>query len=61
MHEYNDEIDPSASGNEAIAMVVRLLLRDPRVDPSNNYNYAIGMALENGHIFVVMELLKDQR
>ncbi len=38
-----------------------LLLSDPRVDPSNYFNFAIKTASENGHDFVVQLLLSDPR
>ena len=40
---------------------VRLLLNDPRVDPSADDNYAIRCASENGHVEVVKLLLNDPR
>jgi hypothetical protein len=40
---------------------VRLLLNDPRVDPSADSNYAIRWASENGHVQVVKLLLNDPR
>ena len=41
--------------------VVKLLLQDPKVDPSYQYNYAIIWASFNGHIEVVKLLLQDPR
>jgi len=41
--------------------IVRLLLKDPRVDPSDNNNYAIQWASERGHFEIVKLLLKDSR
>jgi len=41
--------------------VVKLLLQDERVDPSDNNNWAIQMASKNGHIEVVKLLLQDKR
>ena len=41
--------------------VVKLLLQDPRVDPSYQNNYAIILASENGHVEVVKLLLQDPR
>ena len=41
--------------------VVRVLLKDSRVDPSADNNQAIQFASENGHLEVVRELLKDSR
>ena len=41
--------------------VVQELLKDKRVDPSANNNYAIRWASEKGHLEVVQELLKDNR
>ena len=41
--------------------VVRELLKDSRVDPSADNNYAIQRASKNGHLEVVRELLKDSR
>jgi len=63
-----DDFDPSAL-NCAIRLasehghvdVVRLLLKDPRVDPSALDNYAIRLAGANGHVDVVRLLLKDPR
>jgi ankyrin repeat protein len=40
---------------------VRLLLTDPRVDPSANNNVAIQQASHNGHLEVVRLLLTDPR
>ena len=37
--------------------VVKLLLSDPRVDPSANDNYALRLAIQNGHKDVVKLLL----
>lgn len=41
--------------------VVKLLLNDPRVDPSVSYNSAIRFASRNGHSEVVKLLLDDPR
>ena len=41
--------------------VVKLLLQDPRVDPSDDDNYAILLASDNGHSEVVKLLLQDER
>jgi hypothetical protein len=41
--------------------VVKLLLADPRVDPSAGNQYAIVWATENSHLQVVKLLLDDQR
>ena len=41
--------------------VVKLLLQDPRVDPTANDNYAFIYACENGHTEVVKLLLEDPR
>ena len=41
--------------------IVKLLLSDPRVDPTTNYNYAIRFASEKGHLEVVKLLLSDHR
>jgi ankyrin repeat protein len=41
--------------------VVKLLLNDPRVDPSAHDNYAIRWASRNGHVEVVKLLLNDPR
>jgi ankyrin repeat protein len=41
--------------------VVKLLLNDPRVDPSAENNYAIRLASENGHVEAVKLLLNDPR
>lgn len=40
--------------------VIRLL-RDPRVDPSDNGNLAICLASEHGHLTVVEQLILDPR
>ena len=40
---------------------MRLLLADPRVDPSADNNYAIRWAAYNGHTEVVRLLLADPR
>jgi hypothetical protein len=70
-------VDPSAQNNLAIRRacrdalaeasenghveVVRLLLTDPRVDPSAQNNYAICGASENGYLKVVRLLVTDPR
>ena len=41
--------------------VVKLLLKDPRVDPGADNNYAIKWASRNGHVEIVKLLLKDPR
>ena len=41
--------------------VVKVLLSDSRVDPSNNRNYAIRRASENGHTKVVRLLINNKR
>ena len=41
--------------------MVKILLRDPRVDPSDRNNEAIRWASKNGHESVVEILLKDSR
>lgn len=41
--------------------IVRLLLDDKRVDPTDRDNDAIWSAYENGHVDVVKLLLKDER
>ena len=41
--------------------IVKILLQDNRVDPSDRNNYAIQCAMENGHIEIVKLLLKDKR
>ena len=41
--------------------VMRLLLSDPRVDPSDHNNYAIILASKNGRLEVVKLLLSDPR
>jgi len=41
--------------------VVKLLLQDPRVDPSDDDNYAILLASGNGHLEIVKLLLQDPR
>ncbi len=46
---------------EGFDAVVRLLLRDPRVDPSAQDNAAIRWASERGHVDVVQLLLADPR
>ena len=49
-----------ASKNGHLSVVERLL-QDPRVDPSDDDNYAFCMAAENGHSSVVERLLMDPR
>ena len=46
----------SASRNGHLE-VVKTLLSDPRVDPSDNFNNAIDFASENGHVEIVKTLL----
>ena len=41
--------------------MVKLLLQDPRVDPSDRNNGAIRLAHQNGHVEVVKLLLQDPR
>ena len=41
--------------------LVKLLLSDPRVDPSADNNFAIKKAAENGHYKIVKLLLNDPR
>ncbi len=41
--------------------MVELLLKDPRVDPSSNNNYAIRKASKNGCVKMVGLLLQDSR
>src|SRR3989304_5945772 len=41
--------------------VVKLLLQDPKVDPSDQNNYAIRLASRKGHVEVVKLLLQDSR
>jgi hypothetical protein len=61
--------NPSTDNNRTIRWVsenghveiVKLLLKDSRVDPSNEDNYAIRWASENGHTEIVKLLLKDNR
>ncbi len=40
---------------------LKVLLSDPRVDPSANDNEALQLASENGHLDVVKVLLEDPR
>ena len=41
--------------------IVKILLKDERVDPSDQNNDAIQWASEKGHLEVVKLLLKDKR
>src|SRR5947208_562907 len=41
--------------------IIKVLLQDKRIDPSNHNNSAIGCASENGHIEIVKLLLQDPR
>ena len=41
--------------------LVEELLRNPNVDPSVNYNYAICKASREGHVEVVRLIMKDPR
>jgi hypothetical protein len=41
--------------------VFKMLLEDPRIDPSADYNYSIRVASENGHTEIVEMLLHDPR
>ena len=41
--------------------IVKLLLKHPEVDLSDENNYAIGWASENGHFEIVKLLLADKR
>ena len=41
--------------------VVKLLLEDPRINPADDNNLAIGLASQNGYIEIVKLLLKDPR
>jgi Ankyrin repeats (3 copies) len=49
------------ASNNGHLEIVKELLKDKRVDPSDDNNYAIRWASENGHLEVVKELLKDKR
>ena len=40
---------------------VKILLKDSKVDPSDDNNYAIRLASQGGHLEVVKVLLKDER
>ena len=60
--------DPSANrhtiqlaSERGLTDTVRLLLQDPRVDPSSSRNYAIQRASMNGHADIVELLLQDKR
>ena len=44
-----------------ILVLVRVLLADPRVDPTAENNYAVKLASQNGHTKVVELLLKDPK
>ena len=61
-------VDPSAENNDAILFasmhyseVLKILLEDPRVDPSANDNFALRLASAEGHTEVVRILLADER
>lgn len=41
--------------------IVKLLLKDPRVDPSDEENYPLRKSASNGHLPVVRELLKHPK
>ncbi|KAJ3220808.1 hypothetical protein HK099_004007 [Clydaea vesicula] len=41
--------------------VVRLLLKDKRIDPSHAGNFAVNKAIENGHLKVVNLLLENKK
>ena len=41
--------------------LVKMFLKDERVDPSAGDNYAIRVSAENGHLDVVELLMKDER
>ena len=41
--------------------MVKILLKDPRVDPSGDNNYSIRRASKNGHLEIVKLLLQDPR
>ena len=49
------------SSRRGILSVVRELLRNDRVDPSDHHNYVIRWASINGYIEVVKLLLADER
>ena len=61
-------VDP-ANNNNAIRHaakngyleIFKLLLNDPRSDPSDKHNYAIILASKNGHTDIVQLLLNDTR
>ncbi len=67
----NTNLNPSAKINNADAItlasrcgfvkIVRLLLNDPRVDPSTDDNWAIHYASREGHTEIVRLLLNDPR
>jgi hypothetical protein len=49
------------ASREGYTEVVKQLLNDPRVDPSDFNNCCIGLARANGHKEVVKLLLSDKR
>jgi ankyrin repeat protein len=61
--------DPSMGKNYAIRLaaqyghleIVKLLLKDKRVNPAAEYNFAIRWASKHNHIEIVKLLLKDKR
>lgn len=61
-------IDPSFENSYALAFaskynleIVEFLLKDPRIDPSANYNLAITNACKDGNLAIVNRLLEDPR
>ena len=59
MNKQQEKFDLAINNNDI--KNVKLLLKDKRVNPSNNNNSAILLASQNGHLEIVKLLLKDKR
>ena len=57
----NNKLFHVASRNGKFEELVKLLLKDPRIDPSANNNLAIHIAFRNGNFNIVELLLQDPR
>lgn len=51
----------SFSSENGYLEIVKLLLEDEQVDPSDDNNYALKLACESGHLEIVRLLLEDKR
>lgn len=67
--KYQKDIDITRNHNEAFRLaaefgyfdLVKELLQNPKINPSDSKNWAIKAAIKNGHLKVVKELLKNNQ